>query len=206
VDVAPVVWEVMDTIVDEIQGTKIDLSESMTNAKSLTQRLTYNIRAVKEGDPTADRRALRDDATSFAKTVISLCNIFKIHGAKHPLPSVLRANMIALTNATEESVMLLHVSSFSPTNSLRPYSPIVNGFGSPSLSTLAAEGPRFEDGRLGASLTRSRSALHSSSVRMASPSPRDMPRSALPQQGFKIPIPSRSRKGSAATANDGHHL
>lgn len=67
VDVAPMVWEVMDTIVDEIQGTKIDLPESLTNAKALTQRLTYNIRAVKEADPAADRKALRDDATVFAK-------------------------------------------------------------------------------------------------------------------------------------------
>lgn len=136
------------------------------------------------------------------QTVISLCNVFKIHGATHPLPPVLRANMIALTNATEESVMLLHVSSFSPTNSLRPYSPIVNGFSSPIASLLAADAARFEDGRLGASLTRSRSALHSNSLRMASPSSRDSPRTALPSHTFKMH--TRPRKGSAVDANEGH--
>jgi hypothetical protein len=68
VDVAPAVWEVMDTIVEDVQGTqKMNLLESLTGAKALTQRLKINIRAVKSADPTADRKRLRDDATGFAK-------------------------------------------------------------------------------------------------------------------------------------------
>jgi hypothetical protein len=68
VDVAPAVWDVMDTIVEDVQGTqKINLLESLACAKVLTQRLKTNIRAVKSADPTADRKRLRDDATAFAK-------------------------------------------------------------------------------------------------------------------------------------------
>ncbi|KAI1794556.1 RAM signaling pathway protein-domain-containing protein [Ganoderma leucocontextum] len=79
------------------------------------------------------------------------------------LSSTLRTKMVTLTNATQEFVMLLHVSSFSPapTPNVRPYSPMV-GF----AAVVAAQPPLLpghpllpEDGRLGSNLSRNRSAV-----------------------------------------------
>ncbi|KAF9644094.1 hypothetical protein BDM02DRAFT_1228951 [Thelephora ganbajun] len=63
--------------------------------------------------------------------VILSCNASKNQGTGRPLSTGLRANMILLMNVIEEDVVLLHVSSFSPSTS-RPYSPLVragSGFG-----------------------------------------------------------------------------
>ena len=56
-------------------------------------------------------------AGSAYQMVILLCNVFKNHGTERPLPANLQAKMILFMNATEESVMLLHVSSFSQSTS-----------------------------------------------------------------------------------------
>lgn len=65
--------------------------------------------------------------------------------------------------------MLLHVSSFSPAPTPRPYSPMVS-------ATMPQD-----DGKLGVSLSRSRSAVPPNSSKLAT-SFREVPlRSALPQ-------------------------
>ena len=69
--------------------------------------------------------------------------------------------MVKLTNATQEYVMLLHVSSFSPapTPSMRSYSPMV-GFAAAAASVVGAQPSPglLEDGRLGSNLSRNRAA------------------------------------------------
>ena len=108
--------------------------------------------------------------------VILLCNFFKNHGTERPLPADLRASMILLMNATEESVMLLHVSSFSPSTS-RPYSPLISAGGgsglatpglgvSPSLSlATGASGEDLRDFRIGSGITTTDNALLSNNAR-----------------------------------------
>ncbi|CDO72893.1 hypothetical protein BN946_scf185002.g78 [Trametes cinnabarina] len=134
-----------------------------------------------------DGKALHDDAHIFVKTVIQLSNVLKTRGTTVPPPSssstppsvprpgaaatvqpnlgsssalssTLRTKMVRLTNATQEFVMLLHVSSFSPapTPGLRSYSPMV-GIGA-HASPLPTPLPAMEDGRLGSNLSRARSA------------------------------------------------
>ena len=88
--------------------------------------------------------------------------------------------MVTLTNATQEFVMLLHVSSFSPAPTPRPYSPMV-GLSTPQY----AMAPIAEDDRLPASFSRGRGAAPFVSSRLATPS-RDPQRSALSQHGFAI--------------------
>jgi len=67
VDIAPSVWESMEALVGDVSSAKFNISEALVSAKALTNRLGDNIKAVRESDPTADGRALRDDATAFAK-------------------------------------------------------------------------------------------------------------------------------------------
>jgi hypothetical protein len=67
VDIAPSIWGSMETLVGDVVSAKFNLQEALVSAKVLTKRLGDNIRAVREADPTADRKALRDDATAFAK-------------------------------------------------------------------------------------------------------------------------------------------
>ena len=73
VDIAPSIWESMEGLVDDIVSAKFDVSEALINAKALAKRLSGNIKAVRESDPTADTKALRDDATAFAKVCLSPC-------------------------------------------------------------------------------------------------------------------------------------
>jgi hypothetical protein len=104
--------------------------------------------------------------------------MLKQYGSTRPLAAVLRGAIVKLTNATEEFVILLHVSSFS---SPRPYTP------------LTANGPAFDDPpRLTPSLSRSRSAQVAGA--RLTPVMSDAPRSALPMtQGFKVPTPPQRR-------------
>ena len=139
-------------------------------------------------------------AASAHQMVVLLCNIFKNHGTERPLPADLRAKMILLMNATEESIMLLfHVSSFSPSTG-RPYSPLVSasgGFGpatpglgvspSPSLAT-GGSGEDIKDFRIGSSITTTKNVLQSNNARPGLYSSRAASsRSQTPYQGFKVP-------------------
>ncbi|KAI0950446.1 hypothetical protein AcV7_008910 [Taiwanofungus camphoratus] len=181
-EAAPAIWAMMDEILNDAQGTKEDLRETLSKAKDVAQRLSENICMIQDGAPAVDRKPLHDDARTFAKTVIQLSNAIKTHVAAHPLSSTVRTNMVKLTNATEEFVILLHVSSFSPAPTPRPYSPMVGLATQPSTLGLP------EDGRLGANLSRSRSVLPSASSKLAS-NLREPPHSALPHQSFAIPTP-----------------
>ena len=108
--------------------------------------------------------------------VILLCNVFKNHRTERQLPAGLRAKMTLLTNATEENVMLLRVSSFSLSTS-RPYSPLVSaggGFGhaipglgaSPSQSLVTGgSGEDVRDFSIGSGITTTNNALQSNNAR-----------------------------------------
>ena len=71
VDIAPSIWESMEALVGDVVSAKFNIPEALISAKALTKRLGDNIKAVRESDPTADRKALRDDATAFAKVRVS---------------------------------------------------------------------------------------------------------------------------------------
>lgn len=111
--------------------------------------------------------------------VVKLSNLVKTHGTSHAVFSDLLGKMLALTNATQEFVMLLHVSSFSPSTTPRPYSPMT-AILAPSVVGLIAE-----DGRLGANLSRSRSSTQPKTLKLFGHI--TTPRSALPTQSFNIP-------------------
>lgn len=76
--------------------------------------------------------------------------------------------------------MLLHVSSFSPAPTPRPYSPMVG-----TTMPQSAMAPIAEDDKLPASFSRSRGAVPLVSSRLATPF-RDSPRSALSQRSFVV--------------------
>jgi hypothetical protein len=105
--------------------------------------------------------------------------------------------MVKLTNATEEFVILLHVSSFTNTPTPRPYTPLVNGLSSNS----AMSGATSDDSHLGSNLTRSRSA-QANTPKSVTPLPREMPHSALPQQTFRIPPVPHQIKTAAEPSLD----
>ena len=73
VNIAPSIWESMEALIDDVVSAKFNIPEALASAKTLTKRLGDNIKAVRELDPTADRKALRDDATAFAKVKLSPC-------------------------------------------------------------------------------------------------------------------------------------
>lgn len=162
---APAVWNVLEEISSDMSGSPIDLHDNLMRAQDITRRLGETIRAIQEGHLHADRKALREDAHVFARvrifiylhqsessiltdyilplmtqTVISLSKVVKDYAANR-LSAQLRTDIAKLTNATQEFVMLLHVSSFAPSTP-RPYSPMIsvglsngsNASGTPSIN------------------------------------------------------------------------
>jgi len=130
--------------------------------------------------------------------VVHLSTNVKSYVDSHPLSTTLRTNMVKLTNATEEFVILLHVSSFANTSTPRPHIPPVNGLS----SNGAVIGATSDDPHLGPStiLTRSRSA-QANTPKTMTPSPivREAPHSALPHQTFRIPlVPNQPRTTAEA--------
>ncbi|KDQ60678.1 hypothetical protein JAAARDRAFT_31655 [Jaapia argillacea MUCL 33604] len=194
VESAPLVWDMMDEILADVQEDKPDLREMLARAKLLTERLGATIRRLEEGDSALDRRALRDDAHIFVKIVVQLSNVIKTYGVGHSVSPSLRSNMVKLTNSTEEFVILLHVSSFSPSSTPRPYSPMVTQ--SP-VALLGTPPSATEERGLGPSLSRSRSAQPSPSSKLALGGglggiKDSIPRSALPHhQTFRLPASPR---------------
>ncbi|KAL0580431.1 RAM signaling network component [Marasmius crinis-equi] len=189
VDIAPSVWTMVEEHLSDMLDARHDMRESLDKARSSTRSLSNMIRALKDGDPTVDKRALREEANVFVKIVVEIISAIKPYGGT--TSNDFRTKMSQLTNATEEFAILLHVSSFSPPtapSSSRPYSPMLSS----SISQSSALGLP-EDTKLGPGLSRSRSAQPSISVKPpASPIP-DGSRSALPNQSFKVPVIRRFR-------------
>ncbi|EJD02375.1 uncharacterized protein FOMMEDRAFT_168845 [Fomitiporia mediterranea MF3/22] len=215
VQAAPAVWSILEEISNEMTGMPVDVHSSLMKAQAVTRRLSDNIRAIQEGHLNADRKALREDAHVFIKTVITLSKLAKDYYTAHGLSGQLRGDIAKLTNATQSFVMLLHVSSFAPSTP-RPYSPMVernqnqnvngSGVGNSATSQQSQQSPvvggltvttvpeeRPQLGVPGAGLGRSRSAQPSASSKLVpSSSQNPAPRSAQPhQQNFKVPTTPR---------------
>ena len=70
VNSAPTIWELMQEMVEtmsETPGLSGDFRDSIDRAKVITEHLRANIVTVRARDPSADRRALRDNAHLFVK-------------------------------------------------------------------------------------------------------------------------------------------
>jgi len=186
IKVAPAVWSMVEEIFSDMPDTTDDMRDTLARAQSVTSRLKESIRMIQEEQQGTDKKALREDAHIFVKTVIQLSNVVKNYGSAHRLSQQLRRDIASLTNATQEFVMLLHVSSFSPSSVPRPYSPMVSGVG--PAAQAAVLGTIVEGKRPGASLSRSRSAQPAPSLKQVPPMPMSpAPMSALPNQTFRMP-------------------
>ncbi|KAF8503481.1 RAM signaling pathway protein-domain-containing protein [Russula emetica] len=154
VEAAPPVWAMMDSILADLPENREDIKETLVKAQNVTQLLKTDISLLQDGT-NVERKSLRNDAYLFVKLVVYLSTNVKSYIDSHPLTAALRANMVKLTNATEEFVILLHVSSFANTSTPRPYTPLTNGLSSNS----AMIGATSDDPHLGGGgLIRSRSA------------------------------------------------
>ena len=71
VEAAPAVWGMMTEILADVLQTNVEVRESLELARVLTKRLGETILAVQQGDNTADRKSLRDDAHVFVKVSTS---------------------------------------------------------------------------------------------------------------------------------------
>lgn len=205
-DAAPTIWRTIAEIMEGAEGDQEELKETLAKAKEIVQRLKSNIDALRDGSGSMEKlsRPLHDDARTFAKVsnredllcfgrlttypqmVIQLSTAIKSHIEAHPLSAELRSKIGKVTSATQEFVILLHVSSFSPAPTPRPYSPMVSNVTAPAPSPLSLPDDKLS---LSAGITRNRSALPSNSLRP--PSTRDPPHSAQPHQTFVIPTPPR---------------
>ncbi|KAG5350867.1 hypothetical protein C0989_008965 [Termitomyces sp. Mn162] len=195
VSIAPSVWDMIETLFYGDLNTKSMVHGALEKARVVTARLnqTLQVMQVYDFDVFSDRKDFREDAHAFLKIVVQLSNIIKTYRGPNFVSSTLRTGMVKLTNSTEEFAILLHVSSFAPSATPRPYTPLITN----SL------GP--EDLRLDSSLSRSKSAHHSGSFKSPGHT-HDGSRSALPSETFKLPITRqlRSREGvDSPTADPG---
>ncbi|KAF7305008.1 Leucine-rich repeat-containing protein SOG2 [Mycena kentingensis (nom. inval.)] len=217
VDVAPTVWDMMEQTFGD--ALDVEVQESLERARAVTRRLADITKVMQDaGDVPVDRRVLREDSNLFLKTVVQLSNVIKQYGGAHS--ATLGSNIAKLTHSTEEFVILLHVSSFSPLPSAtasaaasvngRSFSPMP---GSPAPSTISTTmsiaststiSTSPEEYRVGSSLSRSRSAQPSASSKLAVHPAPELPRSALPSQSFKMPLaPIQLRRGRLGVGEAG---
>ncbi|KIY43334.1 hypothetical protein FISHEDRAFT_67851 [Fistulina hepatica ATCC 64428] len=191
VNVAPVVWDmIQDVMADELQIMP-DVVKNLETGRAVTRRLRGLVLQLQGSDPSVDRKALREDAHLFLKSVVQLSNFVKTYAGDRPQTSSLRSQMVELTNATTDFAILFKVSNLSSAPS-RPQlleSPVQ----SPALPPIGAEPPFLglpRDHRLARSLSRSQS------IHQRSPSARtvlDPPRSAQPGMQFHVPTLRRTR-------------
>lgn len=71
VEVAPAVWRMVEELLGDVLETKADIRDCLEKARGVTQRLSENIHAMMDGDPSADRKSLRDDAHVFLKVFVA---------------------------------------------------------------------------------------------------------------------------------------
>ncbi|KAH9934701.1 RAM signaling pathway protein-domain-containing protein [Fomitopsis serialis] len=180
-DAAPTIWRTIAEIMEGKEDDQEELKDTLAKAKDTVERLSKNIDALQDGTASVDKlsKPLHDDARAFAKMVIQLSSAIKTRIEAHPLSAELRSKIGKVTSATEEFVILLHVSSFSPAPTPRPYSP---------MPTVAAPSPLgVPDDKLSSStgISRNRSAMAPNNLRPSNM--RDPPHSAQPHQTFAIP-------------------
>ncbi|KAI0797614.1 RAM signaling pathway protein-domain-containing protein [Abortiporus biennis] len=185
-DAAPGTWDMISEVLADTPELQDELGEVLDKVRDLTEKLREDIRSLETGNVGEEKRSLRDDGYAFAKTVRDLSNAIKAYGGTLPYSATTRANIVKLMNATQDFVILLHVSSFSPAPTPRPYSPMIT----PQMSA-----PTTGEGNvLGSNLSRNRTAASPSpsTLKLVRPQHRELPRSALPSsQTFKIPMPPR---------------
>ncbi|CAA7267886.1 unnamed protein product [Cyclocybe aegerita] len=176
IEVAPTVWDQIEEALSDTVTTNPELQESLELARSATKRLSDDIVAMSEGFSAADKRVLREDAHLFLKTLVQLSNMLKTKGNSHPVPSALSANMVKLTNSTEQFAVLLHVPSVSPYPP-RSTSPTSNL----KYAPYNASSHLMEDNQLPSSLSRSKSAQPIlTNAKSSYSSPYESPRTTTP--------------------------
>ena len=67
---APAVWSMLEEISGDMPDAAIDMRENLSKAETVTNRLGGNIKAIQEGLPNADRKALREDAHVFVRVCL----------------------------------------------------------------------------------------------------------------------------------------
>ncbi|KZV69010.1 hypothetical protein PENSPDRAFT_493463 [Peniophora sp. CONT] len=202
---APPIWVAVQAMLDEDSSPTDETGEAerdelralLDRAQSATEKLAEGLNALESGHGGGSGRGgIRETAHLFGKSVVQLSGALRGRNVN----SQLRADMVTLTNATEELVILLHVSSFAP----RAYTPSTPSTPHHPFSAMpGSRGGGNDSGedtpRLGASLSRSRSAATQQSRIVLERERNEGPRSALPMQGFRVNGPPTSR-GIAAVS------
>ena len=67
---APAVWSMLEEISGDMPDAATDMRENLSKAETVTNRLGGNIKAIQEGLPNADRKALREDAHVFVRVCL----------------------------------------------------------------------------------------------------------------------------------------
>ncbi|KAG8967169.1 RAM signaling network component [Tulasnella sp. 419] len=167
-DTALTVWDVIDEVLLENSDTNAGLMDAVDKARTVTSRLKGDIRSVREGYVESDKKALWEDAHLFANIVVQIFSMMK----NRSISTHLRANVVRLAQMTKEFTILLHVSSFSPAPSPRPFSPAFSAINGEEARTIT--------------LGRSRSATATQQAQPLVMQP-DVPWSAMPHQTFNVP-------------------
>ncbi|KAG9005245.1 RAM signaling network component [Tulasnella sp. JGI-2019a] len=174
-DAALAAWVILDgEIVDEASQARIN--DVVDKARGISMQLKQDIEGVRAGYIEEDKKALWDDAHLFAKMITQIAMFLKPHTSR--MSPTLRSSIEKVINATKEFTILLSVSSFAPPTTPRPFSP--------AFTAPPPEPSPMSRGTQGGMIGRSRSATASQETtpRMQQ---KEVPWSAMPHQGFKVP-------------------
>lgn len=203
---SPKIW---DTVEDAITPSDAASRDIVRKARELSRKLSIGLRNALESDRLSDPQLTENaqllskvcrifvciyssDIHVFFQFVTQISSLVRNGTLSRAAFPTLQGNISRIAEAAEDLTKIGTTTS-APSTSVRPYSP---QFNNPFPIS-----PGFDDNRLGQSLSRTRSAQPSPSLKALSSSFQEGPRSALPSStGFKIP--SIHRTGSS---QDGYH-
>ncbi|KAF9520540.1 hypothetical protein BS47DRAFT_1311488 [Hydnum rufescens UP504] len=123
-DHALAVWNMCDEVLlEEPEDSHKDLRDALDRVQVIAGKMKAHFSSVQEEDSQVDRKALGEDARMFVKIVVQALQSLKSFSISHPLSSDLRESISRLAMAMKDVTVFLHVSSFAPTPTPRPYSP-----------------------------------------------------------------------------------
>ncbi|KAF5324937.1 hypothetical protein D9611_004582 [Ephemerocybe angulata] len=170
---SPKVW---DAIEDAITPSDTTAKEIIRKAREICRKLSLGLRNVMESDKSSDVH-LGENAQLLTKFVTQISNLVKNGTISRTALPTLQAHLTRLAESAEELSKMFNTSS-APSSSARPFSPM---FSNP-FSSMGSD-----DNRLGSSLSRTRSAQPTPSLKTLPSFLHESPRSALPSSSFKIP-------------------
>ncbi|KAF8343937.1 RAM signaling pathway protein-domain-containing protein [Cantharellus anzutake] len=121
---AKIVWDLIDVaLTDEPDGDHESLLGNLEKVKSTTSKILDHLSNSRYDDTGEFSKGVGEDTHTFVKIGVQILMQLKILATSRPLSDTLRHHVADLALSLQEVTAFLHVSSFAPATTPRPFSP-----------------------------------------------------------------------------------